>query len=217
MQSSYLTDKDRRRKGGAVGAFVVFLLFLRFSGLVAGAKRGDATFVWAVGLLILFIAAVIYWPKFSFLARPFRVKMSELTKENPNSRELLTEVLDSTGRRSVLKIVVNFLRREELSGKFECISDSLWLAIERAAARVGSDDPTERLREFHRKWRERRNDRMARSVGFSLLSRRYRPRLHALQRYRFTYLTSAYASLLLELGHEIKASGIKVYDCGRLL
>jgi hypothetical protein len=65
MQNSYLTDRDRRRKGGAVGAFVVFLLFLRFSGLVAGAKRGGAMFVWAVGLLVIFIAAVIYWPKFS--------------------------------------------------------------------------------------------------------------------------------------------------------
>jgi hypothetical protein len=65
MQNSYLTAKDRRRKGGAVGAVVVFLLFLRFGALATGARRGGAMFVWAAGLLDIFVAAVIYWPKFS--------------------------------------------------------------------------------------------------------------------------------------------------------
>lgn len=67
MQASYLTARERSRKGGvgAVGGVVAFLLIMRFAGLLQGAGRGAGPFIWALALLVLFIAAVTYWRKYS--------------------------------------------------------------------------------------------------------------------------------------------------------
>jgi hypothetical protein len=67
MQASYLTAKDRRRKAsaGAVGGVLAFLLLMRFVGLLEGVRRGAGPLIWALALLVLFIAAVTYWRKYS--------------------------------------------------------------------------------------------------------------------------------------------------------
>ncbi len=65
MQSSYLTSKDHRKRNGAIGGLVVFFLFLRFVSVMNSVRRGILPAVLAIGLLILFIVAVVLWPKYS--------------------------------------------------------------------------------------------------------------------------------------------------------
>jgi len=65
MQSSYLTDKDRPRGAGAVGGVAAFLLVLRFVGVLGSLRRGVLATILAIGILLLFVWAMLTWRKYS--------------------------------------------------------------------------------------------------------------------------------------------------------
>jgi hypothetical protein len=66
MQASYLTAKDRGRKaGGAIGGVVVFFLLLRFAGVASAIQRGVLPAILAIGILVLFILAVVLYPRYA--------------------------------------------------------------------------------------------------------------------------------------------------------
>jgi hypothetical protein len=67
MESSYLTARDRRAKAGAgaVGGVVAFLLLLRFAAVATTIGRGFLPTALAIGLLALFVWAVVHWRKYS--------------------------------------------------------------------------------------------------------------------------------------------------------
>jgi tetrahydromethanopterin S-methyltransferase subunit E len=65
MQSSYLTAKDRRRRTDAIGGVIAFFLVLRFAGVARSIQNGVIPAILAIGLLVLFILAVVNWSKYS--------------------------------------------------------------------------------------------------------------------------------------------------------
>jgi hypothetical protein len=135
---------------------------------------------------------------------------------NPNSRVLVTEILDEMGKRSTLKIVVSFLRAKNIRQvrvKFGFVMDR-----DLKGKPQGSDQtiPLSDLESFIEnglsegtiEWRGGSDFHFyptGTDLDFMLCND---ADLH---------LASADRSLLMEIGHAISASGIKVYDSGRLI
>jgi hypothetical protein len=66
MQASYLTAKDRGRKAsGAIGGVIAFFLLVRFVGVARSVERGVLPAILAIALLVLFVFAVVLWPRYS--------------------------------------------------------------------------------------------------------------------------------------------------------
>jgi hypothetical protein len=140
----------------------------------------------------------------------YRVDSAMRTQSNPNLRELVTEVLDRTGQRSVIKVVVNFLRAKNIQ-QVRVVIGPVWGRDERE--KVDGSDQTiplgdlesfieQGLNEGTIEW-GRRSDSHLYPTGADLdLMLCNDADLH---------MTSADASLLLDLGRVISASGIKVY------
>jgi hypothetical protein len=64
MQQSYVSRKDRRLKAsGAVGAVLILIMLMRLPSLLNEARKGTDMFVWGIGLVLLFAATFIYWPR----------------------------------------------------------------------------------------------------------------------------------------------------------
>ena len=142
--------------------------------------------------------------------------MGTLTKDNPNARELLTEILDKTGWWSTLSLIVEFLRSKrveevrvefgfvldrDLEGKPQAQSQIVQLADLEAVIKGGFDEGTI-------EW-ARTSDFLFHPLGADLA-------------FMFCndadlHFASADSSLLVELGNKIRSSGIKVYDSGKLI
>lgn len=142
--------------------------------------------------------------------------MGELTRANPTARELVTEVLDEPLWWSTLKVVVQFLHAKsveqvrvefgfvldrELQGKPQGQTQVVNLSDLESFIKRGLDEGTIE--------RAGMSDFLFHPVGaegaFMLCNDAH---LH---------FASADSSLLLELGHKISSSGIKVYDSGHLI
>jgi hypothetical protein len=139
-----------------------------------------------------------------------------LKKANPNARELLTEILDKTGWWSTLRLIVEFLSSKcvenvriefglvldrDLEGKPQPPSQVVKLHDLEAVIRKGFDEGTI-------EW-ARSSDFRFHSVGTDLG--------FMLCNDSDLHFASADSSLLMELGHKIRSSGIKVYDHGTLV
>ena len=140
----------------------------------------------------------------------YKVDTAMRTPSNPNLRELVTEVLDRTGQRNAIKVVVNFLRAKNIQ-QVRVEIGSVWGLDEKE--KVDGSDQTiplsdldsfieQGLNEGTIEW-GRRSDSHLYPTGTDLdLMLCNDADLH---------MTSAEASLLLDLGRVISASGIKVY------
>jgi hypothetical protein len=142
--------------------------------------------------------------------------MGKLTKENPNSRELVTEVLDKTAWWRTLKTIVDFLNARgvgEVRVEFGFVLDR-----DLKGKPQGSDQiiPLGNLESFVEQGLNEGTIEWAAGsdfcfypigadLGFMLCND---ADLH---------LASADFGLLLEVAHKLKSTGIKVYDSGRLL
>jgi hypothetical protein len=142
--------------------------------------------------------------------------MSKLTKANPTAHELVTEILDKVLWWNTLEVIVQFLRAKnveqvrvefgfvldrDLKGKPQAQSQIVQLSDLESFIQRGLDEGTIEWEGgsdflFHPQGAE---------VAFMLCND---ADLH---------LASADFSLLLELGHKISTSGIKVYDSGHLI
>ncbi len=142
--------------------------------------------------------------------------MGKLTKANPTARELVTEILDKALWRSALKVILQFLHAKnveqvraefgfildrDLKGKPQAQDQIVQLSDLESFIQRGLDEGTIEWAGgsdflFHP---------LGAEVAFMLCND---ADLH---------LASADSSLLLELGHKISSSGIKVYDSGHLI
>jgi hypothetical protein len=142
--------------------------------------------------------------------------MSKLAKANPTARELVTEILDKVLWWNTLKVIVQFLQAKkveqvrvefgfvldrDLKGKPQARSQIVQLSDLESFIQRGLDEGTIEWAGgsdflFHPQGAE---------LAFMLCND---ADLH---------LASADSSLLLELGHKISTSGIKVYDSGHLI
>ena|SRR5258708_36134208 len=142
--------------------------------------------------------------------------MGKLTKSNPTARELVTEILDKAVWWNTLKVIVQFLHAENveqvrvefgfvlhrnLEGKPQAENQIVQLSDLEAFIKRGLDEgkiewagTSDFL--FHP---------LGAEVAFMLCND---ADLH---------LASTNSELLLELGHKISSSGIKVYDSGHLI
>ena len=142
--------------------------------------------------------------------------MGTLTKANPNARELLTEILDKTSWWSTLRLIVEFLSSKhvekvriefgflldrDLEGGSRPSNQVVQLHDLEAVIRKGFDEGTI-------EW-ARGSDFLFHPVGADLA--------FMLCNDADLHFASANSSLLMELGHKVRASGIKVYEHGELI
>jgi hypothetical protein len=146
----------------------------------------------------------------------YRVDSAMRTPSNRNLRELVTEVLDRTGQRNAIKVVVNFLRAKKIE-QVRVEIGSVWgrdgnLKVEGADQTIRLSDLESFIEQGLNggtiEW-GRRSDSHLYPTGTDLdLMLCNDADLH---------ITSADASLLLDLGRVISASGIKVYVSDQFL
>jgi len=142
--------------------------------------------------------------------------VGSLTDTNPNARELVTEILDETLWWSAVKLLVEFLHAKtvekvrvefgfildrDIAGKRQGKNQVVELADLESFIRTGIDEGTIE--------REGTSDFRFYPLGPELA---FMPCNDA-----DLHFASAEPSLLAEVGHTLRASGIKVYDDGRLL
>jgi hypothetical protein len=141
--------------------------------------------------------------------------MATLTKDNPNARELITQALDKTLWWSTLKLIVEFLRAKNI----EKVRAEFGFGLGRHIA--GKQKPPNQiiqltdLESFIRtsfdvgtiEWK--RSDFLFYPLGTELA--------FLLCNDADIHFASTDLSLLAELGHTLRSSGIKVYDSGRLI
>jgi hypothetical protein len=142
--------------------------------------------------------------------------MGKLTKGNPTARELVTETLDRASWWNSLNLIVQFLRAKnvdqvhaefgfvlerDLNGKPQAPSEIVQLSDLATFIQSGLDEGTI-------EWGSG-SDFCFYPVGTKLA--------FMLCNDCDLHFASADSSLVLELGHEIAASGIKVYDSGQLV
>jgi len=140
--------------------------------------------------------------------------MGTLTEVNPNARELLTEILDKTRWWSTLSLIVDFLRSKrvervriefgfvldrDLEGKPQAKGQIVQLDDLEAVVKKGFDEETI-------EW-AKASDFLFHPLGTDLA--------FMLCNDADLHFASSDSSLLMELGHKIRSSGIKVYDSGR--
>ena len=141
--------------------------------------------------------------------------MSRLTESNPAARELVTEVLDKVLWWNTLKVIVQFLYAKnveqvrvefgfvldrDLEGKAQGQNQIVQLADLESFIQRGLDEGTI-------EWAAG-SDFLFQPIGAEMA--------FMLCNDADLHLASADSSLLLELGHRISSTGIKVYDSGRL-
>jgi hypothetical protein len=142
--------------------------------------------------------------------------MGKLTKASPNALELVTEILDKVLWWNTLKVIVQFLHAKnveqvrvefgfildrDLEGKPQAQDQIVQLSDLESFIRRGLDEGTI-------EWAAG-SDFLFHALGAELA--------FMLCNDADLHLASADSSLLLELGHKISSSGIKVYDSGRLI
>ncbi len=141
--------------------------------------------------------------------------MGKLTA-NPNARELLTETFDKTRWWSTLRLIVEFLRskrveevrveyrfvlRRHLKGEPQALSQIVRLADLEPVIQQGFDEGTI-------EW-AKTSDFLFHPLGSDLT--------FMLCNDADLHFSSADSLLLMELGHKIRSSGLKVYDSGKLI
>jgi hypothetical protein len=142
--------------------------------------------------------------------------MGALREANPNARELLTEILDKRRWWSTLSLIVVFLRSKsvervriefgfvldrDIEGKPQAQSQVVQLDNLEAVIKKGFDEETI-------EW-AKASDFLFHPLGTDLA--------FMLCNDADLHFSSTDSSLLMELGHQIRSSGIKVYDSGRLI
>ena len=142
--------------------------------------------------------------------------MGTLTEVNPKARELSTEILDQTRWWGTLRLIVDYLRSKrvervriefgfaldrDLEGKPQAQSQIVQLDDLEAVIKKGFDEGTI-------EW-AKASDFLFHPLGTDLA--------FMLCNDADLHFTSTDLSLLMELGHTIRLSGIKVYDSGRLI
>jgi hypothetical protein len=142
--------------------------------------------------------------------------MAKLTEGNPATRELVTEILDKASWWTILNLILQFLRAKnvdqvrvefgfvlerDLNGEPQAPSEIVQLSDLATFIQRGLDEGTI-------EW-GKGSDFCFYPVGTKLA--------FMLCNDADLHLASTDSSLLLELGHEIAASGIKVYDSGHLI
>jgi len=140
--------------------------------------------------------------------------MGKLTEGNPIARELVTEGLDKASWWGILNLIVHFLRAKhidqvraefgfvlerDLNGKPQAPSETIQLSDLATFIQRGLEEGTI-------EWGEASDFRFY-PIGTELA--------FMLCNDADLHLASTDSSLLLELGHEIAASGIRVYDSGQ--
>lgn len=140
--------------------------------------------------------------------------MGILTKGNPNARELLTEILDKRRWWSTLSLIVAFLNSkgvEEVRVEFGLVTDRDLAGKPQAQDRIVQLDNLETvirkgLEEGTIEWAGC-SDFFFHALGADLA--------FMLCNDADLHFASADSSLLMELAHKIRASGVKVYDSGK--
>jgi hypothetical protein len=142
--------------------------------------------------------------------------MGSLTKSNPTARELVTEILDKVVWWSTLKVIVQFLQvknieqvrvdfgfvlKRDLEGKPHAQNQIVQLSDLESFIQKGLDEGTI-------EWAGG-SDFVFHAVGAEVA--------FMLCNDADLHIASTDSSLLLELGHNISSSGIKVYDSGQLI
>jgi len=142
--------------------------------------------------------------------------MGSLTKSNPTARELVTEILDKVVWWSTLKVIVQFLQvknieqvrvdfgfvlNRDLEGKSQAQNQIVQLRDLESFIQKGLDGGTI-------EWAGG-SDFVFHAVGAEVA--------FMLCNDADLHIASTDSSLLLELGHKISSSGIKVYDSGQLI
>jgi hypothetical protein len=142
--------------------------------------------------------------------------MSKLTKGDPTARELVTEILEKASWWNILNLIVQFLRakdvdqvrvefgfvlKRDLNGKRQAPGEIVQLSDLTTFIQRGLDEGTI-------EW-EKGSDFCFYPLGTELA--------FMLCNDSDLHLASTDSSLLLELAQKIAASGIKVYDSGRLI
>src|SRR5579864_3876999 len=137
--------------------------------------------------------------------------MGTLTKANPNARELLTEILDKTRWWGALNLIVEFLRSKrvervrmefgfvldrDLEGKTPAQDQIFQVNDLEGFIKKGFDEGTI-------EW-AKASDFLFQPLGTELV--------FMLCNDADLHFASVDSSLLMELGHKIRSSGIKVYD-----
>jgi hypothetical protein len=142
--------------------------------------------------------------------------MGTLTKANPNARELITEILDEPIWWSALKLVVEFLRAKNV----EKVRIEFGFVLDRDIAGKGQGkDQVLQLADLESFVRTGINEGTIERKGLSdfLFYPLGADSAFMLCNDADLHFASAEASLLAELGQALRASGIKVYDSGRLI
>jgi len=142
--------------------------------------------------------------------------MGTLTKANPNARELLTEILDKTRWWGTLSLIVDFLRSkhvERIRIEFGVVLDRHTEGKPHAQHQIVQLNDLEGFiqngfDEGTIEW-AKASDFLFQPLGTELV--------FMLCNDADLHFASADSSLLMELGHKIRSSGIKVYDSGRLI
>jgi hypothetical protein len=142
--------------------------------------------------------------------------MGTLTEANPNARELLTEILDKTSWWSTLSLIVDFLRSKRLERvriEFGFVLDRDLEGKSQAQEQIVQLDD---LDGFIKKGFDEGTIEWAKASDF-LFWPFGTELVFMLCNDADLHFASADSSLLMELGHKIRSSGIKVYDSGRLI
>ncbi len=144
------------------------------------------------------------------------VAMSTLKDANPNARELVTEIIDRARWWSTLGLIVEFLQSKrvdsvrveygtvlerDLAGKHQAQSQTVQLTDLTGVVQKGFDEGTI-------EW-ARTSDFLFHPLGADLA--------FMLCNDADVHFASSDSLLLMELGHKIRDSGVKVYDSGRLI
>ncbi len=155
-------------------------------------------------------------PILGALPELLRLLVGTLIKGDRNARELLTEILDKTRWWSTLELIVDFLRSKrvvkvriefgfvlnrDLEGKPQGLSQTIQLVDLDAVVRKGFEEETI-------EW-ARASDFCFYPLGVDLA--------FMLCNDADLHFASTDSSLLMELGHTLYSSGIKVYECGKMI
>src|SRR6266404_8857156 len=142
--------------------------------------------------------------------------MSKLTKANPTARELVTEILDKVLWSNTLKVIVQFLQAknvEQVRVEFGFVLDRGLKGKPQAQSQIVQLSD---LESFIQRGLDEGMIEWAGGSDF-LLHPQGAELAFMLCNDADLHLASADSSLLLELGHKISTSGIKVYDSGHLI